>query len=378
MTEQSKLDQVLSHPLIAEILNPEELTYLVESGTKLRHYIGFEISGNPHIGSGIITMSVVKALQALDSDITIFLADWHSWINHKLGGDRDLIKRVALHSFKHMMNAAAIAVGADHTKINYVLGSDLYEQNPQHWASLVEVSQHTTLARVKRSIDIMGRKNADIISFSSLIYPPLQVADIFTLQVNIAHAGTDQRKAHVIARKVGMQMTVQPLKDVKGGQINPIAIHHQLLPGLMAPPEWPITPERVKELIGEMKMSKSKPDSAIFMNDTPDDIRRKVSKAFCPEGDITYNPVMIWAQMIVFGLGYTLDISRPEKWGGNLHFDTYEELEKTFVAKELHPQDLKSAIAEHIVKLLEPAHKYLSEQTDLAEIQKELQGKITR
>lgn len=371
------IENLKNNKNIEEILNIEELEALVANGTKLRHYIGFEISGNPHIGSGIITMHVIKQLVELGADVTIFLADWHSWINKKLGGDRDLIRRAALHSFKHMMSAAAIAVGLDHTKVNFILGSDLY-QNSTHWANLIEVSEHTTLARVKRSIDIMGRKTGEIVAFSKLIYPPLQVADIFSLQVNIAHAGTDQRKAHVMARKVAQQLQIQPLKDSEGTVIKPIAIHHKLLPGLQNPPEWPITPERLKELIADMKMSKSKPDSAIFMNDTPDDIRRKVNKAFCPEGEIGYNPVLIWAKMIVFNLGYTLDVVRPEKWGGNLHFETYEELEKTFAEKQLHPQDLKAAVAEHLIKLLEPAQKFLADKEDLKEIQAEIAGKITR
>lgn len=378
MDKRAALDRLYANTNIEEILNKAELEKLVENGTPLEHYIGFEISGNPHIGSGIITMSVVRDLLEIGASVRIFLADWHSWINNKLGGDRDLIKRAALHSFKHMMNAAAIALGVDHTKIQYILGSELYEKDTVHWANLIEVSSHTTLSRVKRSIDIMGRKSADIVSFSKLIYPPLQVADIFTMKVNVVHAGTDQRKAHVIARQVAPKMQMSPLKDVNGETIKPIAIHHKLLPGLQAPPEWPITPERIKELIGEMKMSKSKPDSAIFMNDTADDIKRKVNMAFCTEGDTSYNPVLIWAKMLVFGLGFTLDVVRPEKWGGNLHFDSYEALEKTFVEKQLHPQDLKMAVAEHIIKLLEPAKAYLEKQDDLKAIQEEIKSRITR
>lgn len=373
-----KLQKLLSNPLIEEIINAEELEKLVASGTKLKHYIGFEISGNPHIGSGIITMAIIKDLLELDAEIIIFLADWHSWINHKLGGDREFIKKVALGSFKHFMIAAGKSLGVDTDKIKFVLGSDLYADNPDHWANFIEASQHVSLARIKRSIAIMGRKAGEIVDFAQLIYPPLQVADIFTMQRNIAHAGMDQRKAHVIARQVALKMSVMPLLDSQGNKIKPIAIHHRLAPGLSAPPKWPISPEEVKQLITDMKMSKSKPEGAIFLNDTADDILRKVKKAFCPEAHIDYNPVLTWAKMFVFDLGFKLDIKRPAKWGGNLHLETYKELEDIFAQGKLHPLDLKQAVAEHLIMLLEPARKYLESVDSVKELQKEIAQRISR
>ncbi len=373
-----ELEKLLNNPLVEEIINVEELEKLVESKTKLKHYIGFEISGNPHIGSGIITMSIIKDLLALDAEIIIFLADWHSWINHKLGGDREFIKEVALGSFKHFMIAAGKALDVETDKIKFVLGSDLYRENPDHWANFIQASQYISLSRVKRSIGIMGRKQGEIVDFAQLVYPPLQVADIFTMQRNIAHAGMDQRKAHVLARQVALKMDVMPLKDKNGNKIKPIAIHHKLAPGLMAPPKWPATPEEIKSFIADMKMSKSKPDSAIFLNDTPDDIIRKVKNAFCPQADTSYNPVLTWAKMFIFDLGRSLDIKRPEKWGGNLHFDTYEELEQVFAADKLHALDLKQAVAESLIELLEPARKYLETIDSVQEISKKIKNRVTR
>jgi len=364
--------------LIDEVIDLSELESLLASGTKTKHYIGFEISGNPHIGSGLVTMAIIKELQKIGVETTIFLADWHSWINKKLGGDREFIKYVAENSFKHMMIAAGKAIGANTDKIEFILGSDLYENHAEHWANLIEVSEHSTLARIKRSIDIMGRAEGEVVEFSKLIYPPLQVADIFTMQVNIAHAGTDQRKAHVLARQVAQKLQISPLKNNTGETIKPIAIHQKLLPGLATPPEWPLSPERAKQLITEMKMSKSKPDSAIFLNDTPEQIRIKVNKAFCPEGDISYNPVMVWAEMLVFGLGKTLNVLRPQKWGGDLHFETYEQLKEVFISKQVHPQDLKMSIAEYIIALLQPAHEYLATIKTVNEVQQEIEKRITR
>lgn len=211
---------LLQNPNVEEILGADGLEHLITTKTPIEHYIGFEISGQVHVGTGLITMSVIKDIIAMGGRPRIFLADWHSWINNKLGGDREVIKKVALAYFKEAMIASAIALGVDHSKIEFPLGTELYEQNSQHWANLIEVSKNTTLARVRRSIDIMGRKEGDVVNFASLIYPPLQVADIFTMQLNVVHAGMDQRKAHVLARKVAKQMKTMPIKDAKGEVIN--------------------------------------------------------------------------------------------------------------------------------------------------------------
>ena len=45
-------------------------------------------------------------------------------------------------------------------------------------------------------------------------------------------------------------------------------------------------------------------------------------------------------------------IERPEKYGGNLEYASYEEVKKDFIDKKLHPLDLKNAVAAEINKLL--------------------------
>ena len=378
--DKPSITNIFNHPFVEEILQPQELQHLIDTNTQINHYIGFEISGTPHLGSGIITMGVIKALHEINANTTIFLADWHSWINKKLGGDLKFIQKVALGYFKEMMIASAKVLGVDDTKINFVLGDKLYKQNPDHWANFMEANMHTTLARVKRSIGVAGRKEGEAVTFAQLTYPTLQVADIFTLQAHIAHAGMDQRKAHVIARQVAEHMTIMPLKDANGKVVKPIAIHHKLVPSLSAPSKWPITPEEAKQLIksGDAKMSKSKPEGAIFIPDSPDDIKRKVLKAFCPEGDLTYNPVAEWVKTFVFDVGNELFIKRPEKWGGNLTIKSWQEFKEIFEAKALHPQDLKQAFAEYLIEFMKPARDYLGNLKDIEKLKQEIQERITR
>ena len=52
-----------------------------------------------------------------------------------------------------------------------------------------------------------------------------------------------------------------------------------------------------------------------------------------------------------------LVIERDEKFGGDLEFKNYEELEKMFVKKELHPLDLKNCLAKEVNKLLTTVRK---------------------
>ena len=120
-----------------------------------------------------------------------------------------------------------------------MLGSDLYHHNDEYWATLIDVAKNTSLARMQRSITILGRKEGESVDFAKLLYPAMQVADIFIMGVNIAHAGMDQRKAHVIARDVASKMRVTPLLDAKGAQIKPVCVHHPLLLGLNKPTVWP-------------------------------------------------------------------------------------------------------------------------------------------
>lgn len=50
---------------------------------------------------------------------------------------------------------------------------------------------------------------------------------------------------------------------------------------------------------GQEKMSKSDPNSAIFMEDSREDVKRKIHKAFCPERKLAGNPCIKYIVLIV-------------------------------------------------------------------------------
>jgi tyrosyl-tRNA synthetase len=354
-----------------EIIGEEELIQLLNNETPLNHYIGFEISGLVHLGTGLSSMLKIKDLQDAGVNCRIFLADWHTWINDKLNGNHTFIKQVATEYFQPALEVCAEIVGTDPKKIQFIHGTDLYHNNDRFWQSVVEISKNLTLSRVLKSTSIMGRDERNSQPFAWLIYPPMQVSDIFTLGINLTHSGTDQRKIHVIAREVALKLQIQNLKDINGEIIKPIAIHHNLLLGLQSPKIWPLPEGEEKESMrAQMKMSKSIPNSAIFIHDSEEKIREKIKQAFCPAKEIEFNPIIDWATNLILPLKSELKINRPEKFGGNITFHSKEEIEESFTKGELHPMDLKNSIADILVEILKPARERFSKKKNQELIQK--------
>jgi tyrosyl-tRNA synthetase len=361
---------------LAEFLTHEELVALLRRGTPLRHYIGFEISGMIHLGTGLMSSAKMRDFTEAGVECTVFLADWHTWINDKLGGDRELIHRVATGYFTEGFKASMKCVGGDPASLRFVLGSDLYRADDEYWATVIEVSKNTTLARMQRSISILGRAEGEQVDFAKLIYPAMQAADIFALGVHIAHAGMDQRKAHVVARDVAAHVRGNSLRDESGRALKPLAAHHPLLMGLKKPPVWPIPEGRERDAYASMKMSKSDPSSAVFVHDSPDEVRRKVMKAFCPPDSTDFNPVLNWLELLVFGLsGGPLRVERSEANGGPVVFESYADVAAAYAGGSLHPMDAKAALAARLIDLLEPARAHFA-QPSVAAMLDELSSAI--
>jgi len=367
-----KILQLKTKSGIEEIITEESLKSLFQKVKNPNHYIGFEISGKIHLGTGISTMKVIKKLQEYGVNCQILLADWHTWINDKLGGDRDFIHQVAVEYYQPMFEACADIVGADKSKIKFVLGTDLYKESTQYWETAVNIAKKTTLARMQRSVTIMGRKEGENLDFAKLLYPMMQVADIFALKAHIVHAGMDQRKAHVIAIECADQITINPLLDDAGNVMKPTAINHHLSAGLATPPVWPLTDEMKKDpaISENLKMSKSKPGSAIFVSDDEETIRACIKKAFCPPQEIEFNPVLEWVNSFVYDLlpdEVSWTIKRDEKWGGNVEYKSFSDLQNDFAQDKVSGQDVKNNLADWLVELLKPTRE-LAQQQNIQEI----------
>jgi len=331
-----------------EIVTPEELEELLLTVERPKAYIGFEPSGLVHLG-WVICADKVRDFVKTGFEFTIFFADWHAYINDKLGGNIEAIRLCA----KYMEDCFE-ALGVSKDKITFLYASDLMD-DIDYWTKVIAIGKNSTLSRIKRAMTIMGREGSEAeIDTSKVMYPMMQAADIFALDVDVVYAGMDQRRAHMLAREVADKL----------GWKKPIALHTPLLPGLRGR-------ERMDPV--SAKMSKSDPDSGIIIHDSPEEIRRKIGKAFCPP-QVEGNPLLAIAKMIVFQHQELLSIERPERFGGPIEFKSYQELESVYSAGKLHPMDLKNGIAESLIEILAPVREYFCKHPQNLEKLKSILG----
>jgi tyrosyl-tRNA synthetase len=321
----------------AEVLTPEEVRPLFERETAPRAYIGFEPSGLLHVGH-LITARKMRDLTDAGCRLTVFLADWHAWINDKLGGSLEKIRECGRY-----MQSAFVALGVDPEKTEFRWAQDLQAQ-PGYWDRVVRVAKATSLARTRRALPIMGRAEDEAnLDTAKLFYPSMQAADIFELPVEIAYAGIDQRRAHVLAREVAHHYH-WPV---------PVAVHTPLISSLKGGGRMDPESQTV-----ERKMSKSDPAAGIPIPSDPEVIAARIGSAYCPAKEIDGNPVVELVRFVVFPWEGRLAIERASKHGGSLVLGSEEEFVKIWQAGSLHPQDLKAAVAAALTRITEPALQF--------------------
>ncbi len=321
-----------------ETVTEEDLRELLENKDKVRAYDGFEPSGILHLGSGLLR--AIKLQDMLDAgvDFTILIADWFAYINNKMDGDLELIQKVG----EYMIEGWK-ACGVDMDKVDIVWTSEVVK-DPEYWKGVIDVAKMSTVNRTMRAGTIMGREEGEMQYTAQLMYPIMQAYDPFYLDADILQLGMDQRSATMLTREMAQKID---------GSVK-VPVHHHLLAGLQGPDEGRMGQETAGI---ESKMSKSKPDTAIFIHDDKKEIERKLKKAYCPEKEIEGNPVIeMWKYIIFRKLG-SRTIERPDKFGGNLEINNFEELKEFYESGNLHPMDLKNATADAMDEILEPIRK---------------------
>jgi len=342
-----------------EIIEESELRKLLSEEKNLIAYDGFEPSGRIHIAQGLLRAININKVTKTGIKFKMLVADWHGWANNKMGGDLEKIQEVGKY-FIEVWKAS----GMNLENVEFVWASDLLN-NREYWKTVMQIARNTTINRILRCGQIMGRKEGEIQQASQIIYPCMQAADIFHLGAKITQLGMDQRKVNVLAREIGEKI----------GFWKPVIISHHMLMGLTPPKS---NAEGVEKSI-EQKMSKSNPASSIFMTDTEKEVNEKFRKAYCPEGQVKDNPVLEYCKYIIFEKVEEFVIEREEKFGGKISFKSYSELEKAFRKKEIHPLDLKRAAAKYINEFLEPVREHFRKNKNAQHLLKKVEGfKITR
>ena len=387
MTLEEKLN--LIKQVGEEIVTEEELKKLLESGEQLIAYDGFEPSGQIHIAQGILRSVNINKMVKAGAKFKMLVADWHAMANNKLGGDLEKIQTTG----KYFIEVWK-ACGMDLSNVEFIWASDLVK-NSDYWKLVLQVGRTNALRRFIRTAEMMGRQESlDALTGANIIYSCMQVADIFTLGAKITQLGMDQRKVNMLAREIGPQL----------GFWKAVVVSHHMLMGLQQVQSSKFkvqsknTQDRTSEVEEErsdgktsevnenklaktiaLKMSKSHPDSAIFMTDSFEDIKRKISKAWCPEGVVEENPILEYCRYILFESFDKLRIERPQKFGGTIVVNSYAELEKLFSQKMLHPQDLKNSVIPLLDKLLQPVRQHFAKDQNAKRLLEKVQSyKVTR
>jgi len=338
----------------AEVVTPDEVRTLLETNDSPRAYWGFECSGLLHIGIGLVCSAKIKHLVKAGFKFTIFLADWHSWINNKLGGDMDNIRACG-----EYLKQIFVALGLSPDRVEYRWASDITDK-VDYWEKVIRIAKSVSVKRTWRALPVMGRETSlTDIETAWVFYPCMQAADIFQLDVDVACSGIDQRKAHMLARDAAEKL----------GWRKPTCVHTPLLIGLQGPQTGGRSFDENEEMnvVISSKMSKSIPQSSILVHDSPEEIAAKIRNAYCPAKMVKRNPVMELARLVIFPEGDCLVIPRPAKYGGPVTFESFGQLEEAYVAGRVHPLDLKNGVAEALSEILRPVREHFGRDPEALE-----------
>eukprot|EP00746_Dinoflagellata_sp_MGD_P003524 gnl/MRDRNA2_/MRDRNA2_106841_c0_seq1.p1 gnl/MRDRNA2_/MRDRNA2_106841_c0~~gnl/MRDRNA2_/MRDRNA2_106841_c0_seq1.p1 ORF type:complete len:756 (+),score=177.31 gnl/MRDRNA2_/MRDRNA2_106841_c0_seq1:321-2270(+) len=308
-----------------------------------------------HIAQGIFkSINVNKCTQAGGTFI-FWVADWFALMNDKMGGDLEKIKIVG----KYLIEVWK-ATGMDMTRVKFLWSSDeINGQAKTYWTQMMDISRRFNLTRIMKCCQIMGRKEGSLTA-AQILYPCMQCTDIFFLNADICQLGVDQRKVNMLARE---------WCDAAGRKEKPIILSHHMLYGLKA---------------GQSKMSKSDPDSAIFMEDKPEDVERKINNAYCPMKaesaakseddeemhlvkDELKNPCLDYVKYIIFsneGITFT---------AGGKTYTNFEDVKAAFVSSAMTEKELKAGIILEVNKLLDPVREHFSKDKAAKELFEKVQ-----
>ncbi|CCC82376.1 tyrosine--tRNA ligase [Thermoproteus tenax] len=303
-----------------ELVTEEEIKRKVGG----RAYIGYEPAWPVHVG-WLVWMYKARDLVEAGFEVILLEAIWHAWINDK--GD---MATLAEQAAKIRELAGRIS-----SKFKFKDGRDL-ASDPHYWELVVRVSKAASLARIRRAIPIMGRRQEEVeLDFSKLLYPAMQVADIFYLDVDVALGGLDQRRAHMLARDVAEKL----------GLKKPSSIHTPIITSLTGVGRMEGSSRELDEVLALYKMSKSRPGTAIYVTDTPEEISKKVWSAYCPPNETEFNPVYELAAYLLIPYHGPLEV-------GGRRYEDAKSLAADYRAGSVQPQTLKQAVVDGLVSAL--------------------------
>jgi tyrosyl-tRNA synthetase len=311
---------------LAEIVSEEELRKLLKEKKKPVIYWGTAVTGRPSLAYFFPLLKLNDFIKA-GFHVKVLLADLHG----ALDGTPWHILELRYDYYKEAITQIFKALGTELKNIEFVKGSE-FELAPEYSYDLLKMASMNSIHDCKKAAAEVV-KFGDNPKLGGLIYPIMQALDEQYLDADAQFGGLDQRKIFMFARenlpKIGYNRRIEVM--------NPI----------------------IQGLMGK-KMSSSDAKSKIDLTDEEKTIKEKINSATCVEGNPD-NGIMEFLKYVIMILKEDAKekflIERPEKYGKNLNYSHYEEVEKAFIKKEIHPLDLKNAIAKEIISLLSKIDK---------------------
>ncbi len=348
-----------------EIITEEELRRLLEEKKHPVAYDGFEPSGLAHLPVGVYRPLLLRDMLKAGIRFKLLLADSFAWINDKFEGDIEKI-RMAGKYFLEVWKAA----GVDLSKVEVSWHKELFD-DPEYWRKVLLIAKNHSLTRTKRSLTIAGRESDDSQAAALVFYPSMQCADIFHLKADICQLGLDQRKVNMLAREIAGKKELVKLLGYGDSGVDgkPVVVSHRMLMGLQGLLEARGMDEDAtidREI--SSKMSKSIPETSIFVHDSEATILRKIEKAFCPMKVVEGNPIIEYAEEIVLRAKAELLVEREKRFGGGITLHSASELREAYSRGDLHPLDLKRAVARHLEELIRPVREHFERKGSAREL----------
>lgn len=311
---------------LQEVITEEELVDLLKKEKEISVYWGTMPTGSISVAYFFPMLKIADFLRA-GLKVKILLADLHAFLD---GVSWEILEK-RIEYYKKAIILILETIGVDIKKLEFVKGSEI-ELNGNYFQDVLRLSMVSSIKNCKKSASEVV-KMTDNPRLGNLIYPLMQALDEEYLKVHIQYGGLDQRKIFMFARenlpKIGYKSRVELM--------NPM----------------------IRGLVGE-KMSSSIESTKIDLLDTEKDIKKKIIAAECVEGNPD-NGVMSLLKYLIMVLKENkknnLIIERSEKFGGNIEYSDYEEIEEDFKAKKLHPLDLKNATVKELNILLKDFRK---------------------
>ncbi|KAI5180950.1 tyrosyl-tRNA synthetase [Nematocida sp. AWRm80] len=318
---------------LQEVLGEEQLKkILLERDLKV--YWGTSTTGQPHIGYFVPMIKLRDFLMA-GCDVTVLLADLHAVLDN-LKAPMELIESRAEY-YKVVIQEMLKGIGAPLEKIKFIKGTE-FQLEKKYVLDVHRLSTLVTMHDAQRAgSEVVKQTNNPLLS--GLVYPGMQALDEEYLQVDAQFGGVDQRKIFIYAEKY------MPLLGYK----KRIHLMNKMVPGL-----------------NQGKMSSSEEGSKIGLTDTDAQIRKKISKAFCEEGNTETNGVLSLAKSLVLpllnGESLNIEIFKTKQ----IHrYTTAQALEEDFKNQTIHPADLKQALTHYLIQLITPIRTALLKHSDL-------------